>query len=596
MILPILSIWLITQSFDSLGIQSDIFRLNHLPPILYSDFQGYNGSLAHYLRLSTYWLVFAIIIGALTLLAWRRGSVESFKERKFLLRNRITKAITFSLSLSILIFILMSWTVLKEEENERQNTVANSHFENRLSTFKADWGHYANMTQPKIKNIELTLNIFPETKILSAHGNYQLVNDSKEVIDTILIRTGYDEVTNLSLESVASLIKSDDTFKNFLYVLSKSLYPQDTLLLNFDIQNISNTSITRNSNVLSNGTYVTHDILPRIGYQFFDNEPPVSDASVNYVNYFHRDADYVNLETTMSTIGDQVAIAPGHLISKSKEGKRVVFKYQTPTPVKMNFSFHSGRFERFIEDYGDIQLEIWYKKGHNHNLTQMMNGVKAALDFNSNLFDSYPYNEIRIIEFPHTEADYAATLTANNIPVSETLFGVNNAAMKEKYNLPFYVLAHELTHEWFGNQVMPAAAEGAKMLTESLTEYITLRLYRDNHGPETAQNFLQTQYDRYNRGKKRECGTENPLYKVTTDQQYIAYGKGAIAFNEIEKKIGESKMNEILKSYIDIYSDTVKYYPSSQDLIDLIYVNIDSTEYKFIDSWLKETNEFEISE
>src|SRR6056297_3028423 len=126
----------------------------------------------------------------------------------------------------------------------------------------------------------------------------------------------------------------------------------------------------------------------------------------------------------------------------------------------------------------------------------MLEGLKASLDYNSKLFGCYPYNQIRIIEFPHTEESFSATLKSNNIPASEVLF---------------YVVAHELTHEWFGNQVMPADAEGANMLTESITEYITLSIYTEHFGEAAAKRFLNAQYRRYNRGRKKENGKEPPL-------------------------------------------------------------------------------------
>ena len=89
------------------------------------------------------------------------------------------------------------------------------------------------------------------------------------------------------------------------------------------------------------------------------------------------------------------------------------------------------------------------------------------------------------------------------------------------------VQAHELTHQWWGNQVVPADALGAKMLTESIAEYISLRIYERYFGQEKALHFLSLQRKRYLEGRTTETGKENPLYLVQPEQEYIAYGKGA---------------------------------------------------------------------
>ena len=44
------------------------------------------------------------------------------------------------------------------------------------------------------------------------------------------------------------------------------------------------------------------------------------------------------------------------------------------------------------------------------------------------------------------------------------------------------VAAHELTHQWWGNPVIPADMLGAKMLTESLAEYTALKVLEKEYG------------------------------------------------------------------------------------------------------------------
>ncbi len=582
----LLGIWFGAQSLDVIGIKTNILKFNYLPAIEYTDFDGYGYQLKGYLVLLSYWLIFGLILGCGTLLVWNRGIYSSVRERFSVLRSRLTLLISFGIVLLAINFVWMASFIYKKENFDNVNNSS----KNTLNEYKQKWKKYADIKQPKITDIQIELNINPEEESFDASVQYQLINKSKNPIDTIFIRTGFDEITQIHMTNLGELILEDTVLKSYLYKLSKPLQSGDSLEVLFNIKNTPNTFFTRNSNVLKDGTYIKHDILPRLGYQFIDAQLTLNDSLVNNYNFYSRDADYVNIKTIISTSNDQTAIAPGELIKHNIYNDRNVFEYKTLHPVKFNFSFHSSMFEIIEEKFDDINIQLYCKNGHEQNAPDMIKGIKASLNYNTRLFGEYPYSEIRIIEFPHTEERFSATLTANNIPTSEILFNVNAEFMNDNFNLPFYVMAHEVTHEWFGNQVMPADAEGAKMLTESITEYLTLCIFRDYYSDDYANNFLEVQQDRYENGRKKEHNDEMPLNKVHSHQEYIAYGKGAIAFNEIANEIGIEKLSSVLNMYVSLYNNDANYYPTSDDLIDLLKAHTIVDKHEIIDHWLTETN------
>lgn len=77
------------------------------------------------------------------------------------------------------------------------------------------------------------------------------------------------------------------------------------------------------------------------------------------------------------------------------------------------------------------------------------------------------------------------------------------------------------------------------MITESITEYITAKIYEKKYGKHSALKFLKIQRDRYLTGRANETEEEVPLYLVNPEQSYISYGKGAIAFYILSEFIGE---------------------------------------------------------
>ena len=476
--------------------------------------------------------------------------------------------------------------IFQEEQPEKHAAYTRVYYEDVLESYKAVWEPYSQLPQPKITDIELRIDLFPEENTFSANGSYTLVNQSGKPIEKVLIRTGFDETSTIVLDGQQDPYLQDTAFKTYLYQLESTLLPGDSLHLHFQIESNPNTLFTRNSNILGNGTFLKQDILPRIGYPFYEDELALDDSLAHAYNYFHRDADYVKLFCRISTSADQIAIAPGHLLDQRSEGDRQVFTYSTPHPVKMNFSFHSALFEVWETEHQGIQIQVYHAPGHQQNTGQMMEGIMAALDHHAAIFGAYPYDQIRIVEFPHTEGGYSATLTANNIPASEVLFNINSNKMEGRINLPFYVMAHELTHEWFGNQLMPADAEGARMLTESIVEYLTLCIYEEQFGLEMAAQFLEVQHQRYQEGKRRESEEERPLYRALAHQEYLTYGKGAIALNEIAEMLGKTEFNHLLKEFLLAYRLDASYYVTTTDFLDFLQEKTTPEEFALIEQWL----------
>jgi aminopeptidase N len=63
---------------------------------------------------------------------------------------------------------------------------------------------------------------------------------------------------------------------------------------------------------------------------------------------------------------------------------------------------------------------------------------------------------------------------------------------------------------------------------------------------------------------------EEPLVSVEISQQHVAYGKGALAFYLLQRRMGEEAVNRALRRFVERYRFTVAPYPRSVDLIALL--------------------------
>ncbi len=567
--------WMGTSNLGQLGIDTRLLAFNNVPQLHYSDVNGYGGNLAAYLLIESYWFAFACLLLVGAYLFWMRGMPHSFRERLLVAKRRVSPQLAMLAGLFSVAFIGLGFVIFKEEMKSPADSIRKAAF----TAFEKQFAAYTGIEQPKITDIKLDIDLYPEDNRFEASGQYLIVNKTDKAIDTILLKTGFDETTSFELNRVNHIIDSDEYVHFYAIQLETPLQPNDSLQLNFRMQSKENTLFERNSDILDNGTFLRYDIFPRLGYFLEETTKDPSHSGACRHNAQGISADFVRINTIISTSDEQLAFAPGHLKKQEAKEDRIYYHYEMNTPVEFGFHFNSGAYNvKRIESKGG-QLEVYYQEGHEHNLDNMLEGMKASLDYNTQYFSDFQHEEARMIEFPHSEGSLA-TIAVNSISTSEIRFIANTDILEDKIDIAFYVASHELTHHWWGGQVLPADAFGAVMLAESTTEYVTLRTYERYYGKAKALQFLKKQRERYLRGRSRETEEEQPLMLVKRPQQYIAYGKGAFAFNSISQYAGEEALNAILKDFFLAHRMKAAPYATSIELVEKLKTELpDSLTY-----------------
>lgn len=592
-----------------IGIEHFVFRFNASPAFEYSDLNGYGSYLTPYFIYKFYWAMLGLILLLGALLLWTRGLPHSFRERLLIAKSRFNGRVALVMTLVWVGFLSLGFGIYYEDVILNNSVTSDKEARDWIKIYEENYKKFEDKAQPRIAGIKVDLAIFPEKHTFYATGSYLLVNKSEEVIDTVLIRRGYKENTAYYFDEVdrhflpqrhkgtkeaqslppsgnsnmsVRIISRDSTTKCDILVLEKGLAPGDSLSLFFEITNEPNTLFRVQSEVLDNGTFIWNDIFPRFGYQqLSENESTASPTDSNALKntYAAHDSDWVAFEATISTSEDQTAIAPGYLQKEWTADGRRFFHYKMDSPIKFVFGFNSGRYEVMLDQWKDIDLEIYYHKSHDYNLDRMMKGLKASLAYCTENFGPYQHQQARIIEFPVTEGSYATTF-ANSFPFSELRFIADIDEVNNKgIDLPFYITAHEMAHQWWGNQVIPANVAGAKMLTESLSEYVALKVLEKQHGQNKMRQFLKYDLDIYLRGRARDSKEEQPLM-FNHGQHYIAYGKGALVFYALSNYLGEELLNQTLKAYVDQVRFQEAPYTTSVELVDALKkVTPDSLQY-----------------
>lgn len=594
---------------SNLGVEHPMLRFNSGGLGTYSDMNTFGHFITPFSWLSGYWTAFSMLLFAVSVLFASRGSEELLKVRAKIGKYRLSRPIVTFMILTLICFVSMGAYVFYN--TNKLNAYRNSKEEQKKQAdYEKTLKKYDNVPQPRITDTKLNVDIFPEKRSFTAEGYFILKNKTNKPMSEIYIQESADnQVTDEYIKFDKPTTLDDKFVKDYrfrIYKLAQPLQPQDSIKMSFKTNFVTKGFVARGSNteVVENGTFFNNiSYFPTIGYndsyelrqdddrkkqklkakeRMRERNDPVGLGQ----NLIGDDADEINFEITMSTSPDQIAIAPGYLQKEwTKDGRRY-FHYKMDAPMFNFYSMVSARYEVKKEMYKGISLEIYYHKGHEYNLDRMMKGMKTSLDYYQKNFTPYQHRQVRIMEFPRY-ATFAQSF-ANTIPFSEGIGFIQKIRdEKDDVDMPFYVTCHEVAHQWWGHQVAEAQVKGNAMLSETMSQYSALMCMKHSFTKEQMKKFLKQELNTYLIGRTTEDKKEQPLEFVES-QGYIHYNKGSLVMYALQDYIGEDRVNEGFRNYLNIWNtknvSKMGRYPTSADMLkELKAVTPDSLKYLYAD-------------
>ena len=581
-VLLLLSIGLVF--LPQIGVEQEIFSFNSDPNFQYSDMNGYGNDLQMYFYYKIYWLFLGVVFFILSVLFWTRGMGQSAKNRVIEAKGRLSAKIAIPLTLFFAAFLAMGSAIYYNDNVLNENKTGNE-IEKEQVAWEKKYKKFENYAQPRIVDVKIDLDLFPKERNFEANGSYVLKNKSNKSIDSLFVNYTYKK-TIISFSKKTKLISKDTVYNFDIYRFEKPLAPGDSVKMVFEVKNKANTFFDNNSPVIFNGTFINNSSFPSLGYnegrELGDDDirkkyglkpkermanPMDSIARKN--NYISSDSDWIRFETTVSTSEKQTAIAPGYLMKKWTKDNRNYFHYKMDQKMLNFYAYNSAQYEVKKDKWNSVNIEIYYHKGHEYNIKRMITGIKKSLDYYTKNFGPYQHKQVRIIEFPRTGGGFAQSF-ANTIPFSEAIGFIAQVDDNEQdaVDYPFSVTSHEVAHQWWAHQVIGANVQGVTMLSESLSEYSSLKVLEHTYGKSQMRRFLKDALDQYLQGRTFEGKKEQPLM-YNENQQYIHYNKGSLILYALSDFIGEQKMNETLKNYIKKVGFQEAPYTNSIELVEL---------------------------
>ncbi|OJV54668.1 MAG: hypothetical protein BGO31_06775 [Bacteroidetes bacterium 43-16] len=560
------------------------------PRLRFTELNGY-GPLGPWFTYRIYWIAFVLLVSLLSLFFFARGKEVKLKSRFRFSKMEVKTPTKIGIAVFALIFIATG-SYIFYNTNILNCFISPKEFTRKQVAYEKNYKQYENTLMPRIVASNLDVDIYPETQSLHVKGSYWLKNKHAVSLDTVYINlmdnTSNFIYKNVSLSVPASTLKDDKEFGVLVYKLNAPLAAGDSIQLNFEFdykpRGFSNDDIS--TMVVSNGTFFNSSIMPSLGYneQYElgsnaerkkyglarkESMKALNDTAAYGNTYISNDADWIRFETKVSTSGDQTAIAPGYLEKQWQENGRNYFHYKMDNPILNFYAFQSARYKVKRDKWNDVNLEIYYDKAHEYNVDNMLLAMKKSLEYYSKNFSPYQFRQLRIIEFP-AFASFAQSF-ANTIPFSENVGFTNkvDTANWNEIDMPFYITAHEVAHQWWAHQVIGANVQGATVMSETMSQYSALMVMEHRYGKDNMKKFLKHEMDDYLRARTFEGKGEKPLMLVE-QQSYIYYQKGSVIMYALKDYLGEDSLNAALRRYIAAVAFQEPPYTTSRQFVDYI--------------------------
>ena len=597
-----LAILLLVQfGLPRMGVESLLWHFGSLPGYTYSEFNGLGPFAGGIQSFALYWSALAVALWALAARFWVRGHIQALAHRirKAWQGHRWQAQATL---LGALLVFLVSGGFLFYNTQVVNTLRTKKEQEQRQADYEKQYRHYARLPQPKVVAAEYAVDLYPHQRQLSATAQLTTVNATEQAITELHLTDPL--VITAEVTVPGTLTHHDEALGYRIYTLDQPLAPGDTLMLtvnsNYAAEGIEQS--VKLTELVPNGTFLNNqDLLPTLGYvrqrelmQPADRKkydlperkpaPHAEDATAEDLkhNYVTQEADWIQLGVTVSTVADQVAIAPGNLVKEWTENGRRYYRYESPKPVLNFVNFVSANYEVATRTWqkpghAPVTMEVYHHPNHGYNVEHMLESIGRSLDYYTRAFGPYPHAQARIIEFPRY-ANFAQAFPGT-MPYGEGIGFVTDITDEEEIDQVLFVVAHEMGHQWWAHQVIGADVAGSTVMSETFAQYSALLVMEEAYGRERMKQFLAFERDKYLKGRGKDNQPEAPLM-YNQGQSYIHYQKGGVAMYALREYLGEEKVNGALRAYLQEFGYQAQPYNTVLDVLaDLREATPDSLQY-----------------
>ena len=408
--------------------------------------------------------------------------------------------------------------------------------------------------------------------------DFNIAEKSLSASTTITLTTLNDiDVIELELRSlsVTSVVSEEVNVKNFSQ-------KDDIITINFasTLSKDSEVSLTINYegktfNENWGGVHWSADYVYNLGVGFDSQPHNLGKTWFPCVDNFSDKASY----DLYITIPEAMTSSCGGILSESvantdsTKTDHWVVTQEIPTYL-MSFAF--GNFTLWEETYQgierDIPIHVYAKPNQIEKVAGTFANIKEIAAFYEDKFGPYPLNRIGYVS-----TNLGCMEHVDNIALASQL--INGTATFDNESL----IAHEMSHAWFGDKVTCATAEDM-WLNEGFATFCNYYYLTELYGEELFEEYMKELTDNVVLSCHEKEGWIT-LNNMALDLTYgtTVYDKGATVVNTMMNYLGRETFDTVMKQYINKYAFQTA---SSEDLRDAVseFSGVDMND--FFDTWV----------
>ncbi len=597
---------------------SGLFGIRHqllqfatpLVEVDYSDFNGFGHYANAFHWRMLYWGGFAGICALLTYGLWRRGNEHNLLLRLKLLHKQLQKSGVVIAIVCVFAFF-GAGSYIFYHTNVRQTYTSREDNRQWMHDYEIKYKPYENDKYPVITAVNTAIDLHPEDRIYQVKATYTIKNkEAVPITNTIIGISRLAKISDLKIVG-ASLDKFDNRFNQYQFNFDRPLLPGEEREMTFSFHSDWNgfTGHSPFNAIVGNGSFMRISrYYPYFGYDSGNelSNPDVRQAyglptqegmaklvanTTNSPDSTTYDYDFLDFEAIVSTTSNQTAIVPGNLIKQWSDDDRNYFHYKMDRPTGFRFAVSSAQYKEKKVHHNGVEIAVYYHPDHDYNIDRFLSTAKKSLDYCIQNFGPYPYQQLRLVQISNFTRGFGATAYPNTIYIREDMGFISDHRKETDIDLITQLMAHEISHQWWGGQIDPETMEGAIVLTETLAQYTELMVYEQVYDKKHVMDALNVELNLYLRAKGLR--NEQPLYKAIGGRPFVAYSKGAKILYAIKTLIGEDQLNSVLKKLMQRFAYP-KAPPTTYDLLALLYEATPQPHHQLIDEWMKKIIIFDL--
>ena len=623
-------LWLAVFFLRDAGIfDYNLLLYSYTPDLLLSDMDGLGHMAGPIHWFTVYWLFGGGLLAVIAALFYYRGISSSFMERLRMVPGRFTRPARIATGMLLTGFLLTGGYIYYNV-SYLNVFLTGGERDSRAVRYEKVLKPYASLPLPRVTRVSMQADLYPDRRAVAINAELTIVNKNDRPIESLLMDA--DELSaytlkqdNQALDFTSPLTypraafsffrPQQDTAEFRLYRLKRPLAPGDSTVLEIRAaispQGFPNSEYA--SDRLHNGSFIT-GLLPNFGYDEneelsdrfarkknglgpkADEEERTGDAP-EAVNTLRggKNAGLFTLDLTISTSGDQTAVAPGALTKSWRRNGRNYFHYRQDRPgIYGQFAVLSARYATLQDSVRlpgahGVNVQLFYHPGHPANVQRMMSAYRDGLPYFSAAWGDYPFGDIRLAETPGFGG---AETSMPTLDVYSERFGWNaDLRGADQPDYCYFETVRNLAQQWWRFQVAPNATQSAWIIPDGLSRYGALKLAESKYGPDNIKGLLEQQLGTYLFLHNRLHIKEVPTLRAKEDRWGGLAGKAGVLLYELIDQAGDDHINAALREFKNAYAFKKEPpYAGSMDLCRILKKHVpEAFQYYLQDNWEKVT-------